>query len=289
MENELAAEMSAHPGTTTHFRVALAAGAAAGTSVDVALFPLDTIKTRLQSQQGFRAAGGFRGIYSGLLSVTLGSAPTAALFFGSYETTKFILQRLLPEHLAPVSHMVAAATGEVIACLIRVPVEVVKQRAQAAPALSSIKIFKQTLAAEGLYGLYRGYSTTVAREIPFSFIQFPLWEFFKKQWSVKTQKSIAAWQSSLCGALAGGISAALTTPLDVAKTRIMLAQKGSPTASGSFIFVMRHIYWENGVPGLFAGVVPRVMWISIGGAIFLGVYEKVKIVLEGMMLNTVKK
>lgn len=52
------------------------AGAAAGTSVDVALFPLDTIKTRLQSQQGFRAAGGFRGIYSGLLSVTLGSAPT---------------------------------------------------------------------------------------------------------------------------------------------------------------------------------------------------------------------
>lgn len=37
-----------------------------------------------------------------------------------------------------------------IACLIRVPVEVVKQRAQAAPALSSIKIFKQTLAAEVL-------------------------------------------------------------------------------------------------------------------------------------------
>jgi solute carrier family 25 S-adenosylmethionine transporter 26 len=48
----------------------------AGTSVDLALFPLDTIKTRLQSAQGFWKAGGFHGIYSGLGSVALGSAPT---------------------------------------------------------------------------------------------------------------------------------------------------------------------------------------------------------------------
>ena len=52
------------------------AGGMAGTSVDMVLFPLDTMKTRLQSPQGFRAAGGFRGMYSGLLSAALGSAPT---------------------------------------------------------------------------------------------------------------------------------------------------------------------------------------------------------------------
>ena len=40
------------------------------------LFPLDTLKTRLQSAQGFWKAGGFRGIYSGLGSAALGSAPT---------------------------------------------------------------------------------------------------------------------------------------------------------------------------------------------------------------------
>ena len=56
------------------------AGAVAGTSVDVVLFPLDTVKTRLQSQQGFWAAGGFRGIYSGLLSAFLGSAPTGEAY-----------------------------------------------------------------------------------------------------------------------------------------------------------------------------------------------------------------
>lgn len=56
------------------------AGAAAGSSVDVSLFPLDTVKTRLQSHAGFWKSGGFRGIYSGLLSVTIGAAPTGIFY-----------------------------------------------------------------------------------------------------------------------------------------------------------------------------------------------------------------
>lgn len=43
--------------------------------VDLTLFPLDTIKTRLQSQQGFYKAGGFRGIYAGVPSAAIGSFP----------------------------------------------------------------------------------------------------------------------------------------------------------------------------------------------------------------------
>lgn len=67
------------------FLTALVAGGMAGTSVDVALFPIDTIKTRLQSPKGFLAAGGFRGIYQGLGAAAAGSAPGAALFFSVYE------------------------------------------------------------------------------------------------------------------------------------------------------------------------------------------------------------
>ncbi|KAK0780637.1 S-adenosylmethionine transporter [Friedmanniomyces endolithicus] len=40
----------------------LIAGGLAGTTVDLSLFPLDTLKTRLQSAAGFRASGGFRGV-----------------------------------------------------------------------------------------------------------------------------------------------------------------------------------------------------------------------------------
>lgn len=47
----------------------------AGTAVDVALYPLDTIKTRLQSPEGFIKAGGLRGVYNGLSAAAVGSAP----------------------------------------------------------------------------------------------------------------------------------------------------------------------------------------------------------------------
>ena len=36
------------------------------------------------------------------------------------------------------------------------------------------------------------------------------------------------------------------------------------------------IYREEGLRVLFSGIVPRVIWISLGGAVFLGVYEAVK-------------
>ena len=56
-------------------RVRGQAGGLAGTSVDLLFFPIDTVKTRLQSVQGFAKAGGFGGIYKGVGSVIVGSAP----------------------------------------------------------------------------------------------------------------------------------------------------------------------------------------------------------------------
>lgn len=43
--------------------------------MDLLFFPIDTLKTRLQSAQGFLAAGGLRGVYKGVGSVIVGSAP----------------------------------------------------------------------------------------------------------------------------------------------------------------------------------------------------------------------
>ena len=55
----------------------------AGTAVDLLFFPNDTIKTRLQASQGFAAAGGFRGMYKGIGSVVVGSAPGGQCLFFS--------------------------------------------------------------------------------------------------------------------------------------------------------------------------------------------------------------
>ena len=49
--------------------------------------------------------------------------------------------------------------------------------------------------------------------------------------------------------ITGGIAAAVTTPLDVAKTRIILANKTCPDASGNFASVLRNVYIAQGVKG----------------------------------------
>lgn len=48
--------------------------------MDLLFFPIDTLKTRLQSAQGFIGAGGFKGVYRGVGSVLVGSAPGGVRF-----------------------------------------------------------------------------------------------------------------------------------------------------------------------------------------------------------------
>ncbi|EAQ86765.1 hypothetical protein CHGG_08018 [Chaetomium globosum CBS 148.51] len=179
------------------FQTALLAGALAGTTVDLSLFPLDTLKTRLQSSAGFFASGGFRGIYRGVGSAVVGSAPGAAFFFCTYEASKSFLASSptfspsshhgsTPQHQA-LTHMLAASAGEIAACAVRVPTEVVKQRAQAGQhGGSSLRSLRHILGQRGSVGvvgvwreLYRGWGITVMREVPFTILQFPLWEALK--------------------------------------------------------------------------------------------------------------
>lgn len=271
----------------TPFRTALIAGAVAGTTVDLSLFPLDTLKTRLQSSAGFFASGGFTGIYRGIGSAVVGSAPGAAFFFCTYESTKqFLARTTLPQMTTQgggggnaLAHMAAASLGEIAACAVRVPTEVVKQRAQAGQHGGSSARALRAILAQSAHGggvsavwraLYRGWGITVFREVPFTVIQFPLWESMKA-WRRRTtgEARVRAAESAVFGSVAGAVAAAATTPLDVLKTRVMLSTTEQVTVAGVFGKMVR----EEGVRPFFAGVVPRVTWISIGGAIFLGSYQ----------------
>ena len=255
--------------------------------MDLSLYPIDTLKTRLQSAQGFRAAGGFRGVYAGVGSAALGAAPGAALFFVTYDQLKASLrswrleQQPSPRDGAsalaePLEHMAAASVGEITACAVRVPTEVVKQRAQAGQHRGSLATLQAILALRPAIGslgvikeLYRGWGITVLREVPFTVIQFPLWEAMKKSWREGSGKeTVTALESAVFGSLAGAVAAAATTPLDVVKTRMMLSSQEETVAS---LFV--RIGREAGPKAFFAGLVPRVLWISAGGFVFLGSYQ----------------
>lgn len=134
--------------------------------------------------------------------------------------------------------------------MIRVPVEIAKQRRQTISSrTSSISILMEAYRTEGIRrGLYRGYGSTVLREVPFAFIQFPIWEHLKANWTVNTGLELTPVAVAICGAVAGGIAAAITTPLDVAKTRIMLAERTQST-SLTITSVLRSIYKDRGVTG----------------------------------------
>ncbi|KAJ5973397.1 S-adenosylmethionine mitochondrial carrier protein [Penicillium waksmanii] len=326
----------------------LLSGAVAGLTVDCSLYPLDTIKTRLQKARDHTAPQTsrltlrqtVRGIYAGLPSVLFGSAPSAASFFIVYDGVKRSLLPSTPDS-APASrthvfftHSIASSLGEIAACAVRVPTEVVKQRAQAGlfggssrlalkdilslrhahttstipiPAAGTNAIIPgstptptpQPRTAKGGYGqvfreLYRGAGITIAREIPFTVLQFTMWETMKENYAqrylrfkdassgIVKQEQIPASTSAMFGSVAGAIAAGLTTPLDVIKTRVMLARRGDGGSDGPIRVkdIVRGIAQE-GFGAFWRGIGPRVAWIGIGGAVFLGSYQWAWNSLEG--------
>ncbi|KAL4968796.1 uncharacterized protein BDV14DRAFT_187564 [Aspergillus stella-maris] len=288
-------------------------GAVAGLTVDCSLYPLDTIKTRLQKARtnapsapspNLSLRQTIRGIYAGLPSVLLGSAPSAASFFIVYDGVKRALLSSSSPDAQSRSHILltqslASSMGEIAACAVRVPTEVVKQRAQAGLfGGSSLYALKDILAlrhpnpdpngtARRGYGivvreLYRGAGITIAREIPFTVLQFTMWETMKETYAKrKTQAEggiiaqVPASTSAFFGSIAGAISAGATTPLDVIKTRVMLARRGDGAEGKSGVRI-KDIVQEiskEGASAFFRGWQPRVAWIGIGGAVFLGSYQ----------------
>jgi len=135
------------------------------------------------------------------------------------------------------THMLAASFGEVAACLVRVPTEVVKTKMMTSETKLRLGDTVRAVLQEQhgvpaplamlTGGMYRGFGMTLFREIPFAMIQFPLYEMFKVQWSLQLLDGapLNPIQAATCGSIAGAFAAGLTTPLDVLKTRIMVRMR----------------------------------------------------------------
>lgn len=66
-------------------------------------------------------------------------------------------------------------------------------------------------------------------------MQFPLYELLKARWARHTdRKVLPAHEAAVCGSVSGGVAAALTTPLDVLKTRVMLDLRVRPAIAPIF-------------------------------------------------------
>ena len=265
------------------------AGAIAGAAVELALYPLDTIKTRLQAARGGSRVN-FKHLYKGVGGNLLGAVPACAVFFAVYEPVKVMLMPDLGGSQPIGVHLLAATTGGLAASMIRVPTEVIKSRMQTGQFPSARLAAKYIATHEGiLAGLFAGFGSSLLRDLPFDAIEFTSYERFKMFWkSSHGGNEPQKHETVAIGALAGMLTGAITTPLDVVKTRLMI--QGGRTVVHSidslnscssqryrgiidcFVRTAR----EEGWSALFKGMSPRVAFIGLGGGIFFCALETAK-------------
>ncbi|KAJ6846631.1 S-adenosylmethionine carrier 1, chloroplastic/mitochondrial-like [Iris pallida] len=219
-----------------------------------------------------------KGLYAGLAGNLFGVLPASAIFVGIYEPTKQKLLTVLPENFSAVAHLTAGVLGGAASSLIRIPTEVVKQRMQTGQFASAPDAVRLIVAKEGFKGLYAGCSSFLLRDLPFDALQFCLYEQLRIGYKIAARRELSDPENAVIGAFAGAITGAITTPLDVLKTRLMV--QGSGKQYNGLIGCAQTIIREEGPAALLKGIGPRVLWIGIGGSIFFGVLEKSKVFLS---------
>ncbi len=253
----------------------LFAGAAAGICCDSVLHPVDTVKSRLQAQRGppfaYRSMrhavssivakeGIRRGLYAGFGAVLAGTVPTHAIMFATYKAAKRAVEPSTPDELLPVADLAAGAFGELAALPTYTPAEVIAKRMQVA-ALGPARNYRGTVhaarvisATEGVAGLYAGLWPTMLRDVPYTAIQFSLFSAGKDYVSENGRNQLSDAQATGLGFVVGAISAILTNPFDVVKTRMQIQESGSQRKYKGVLHCFHRMIKEEGFLALTRGV-----------------------------------
>jgi solute carrier family 25 S-adenosylmethionine transporter 26 len=269
-------------------------GGIAGSTVETALYPLDTIKTRLQARTSVTSIQ-LKGLYSGLAGNIVGVIPSSPYSLvlmspsrnsspGSLSFRAFLPSlslpilsmpidllsshcSLLPSGYSSVAQLSAAAAAGTIASLVRVPTEVIKTRMQTKQFNGPIMAVSSIAAKEGVGGLYAGYWSFMLRDLPFDAIEFVTYEQAKIAYSrFIVKRDVNPAEASFLGAFAGSFTGVVTTPLDVVKTRLMT--QGLKAQYAGVFDCMGKIARSEGIGALFKGGAARATWLSLGGSIF---------------------
>ncbi|KAI5622067.1 mitoferrin-1 [Silurus asotus] len=287
-----------HVSFSTH----MTAGAVAGVLEHTVMYPVDSVKTRMQSLQPDPKAQ-YRSVYGALkqivmteglmrplrgLNITvLGAGPAHALYFACYERIKRSLSDIIQNggnsHIA---NGVAGSVATVLHDAVMNPAEVVKQRMQMynSPYRGLVDCVLTISRNEGMAAFYRSYSTQLTMNIPFQALHFITYELMQER--LNPQRQYRPGTHVISGAAAGAVSAALTTPLDVCKTLLNTQEDvalNSARVSGQLSGMantIRTVYRLGGFPAFFKGVQARVIYQMPSTAIAWSVYESFKYFLS---------
>ncbi|KAL9548864.1 hypothetical protein PS6_006389 [Mucor atramentarius] len=228
---------------------------------------------------------GAAALWKGLSPALLMSVPANVIYFVGYDYLRELIQPYtLTNSNSDYSPLVAGAVARTIAVTMISPIELFRTRLQATTGVHDFKHVldgvKKMVVQDGSKALWRGLPPTLWRDVPFSAIYWMGYEECKKAIELNYKYSMNELQVSfVAGALSGMFAAAVTTPFDVAKTRRQVdAGREKPSLVDSRVpAILKQIYQQNGVRGLFRGLTPRVAKIGPSCAIMISSYEMGKI------------
>ncbi|GMH90242.1 hypothetical protein TrVE_jg4778 [Triparma verrucosa] len=274
----------------------LLAGTVAGTFGIVPFYPLDTLKSRLQTTSPttspFRIlktmlqTEGPTSLYRGCLSPMLGYGLINGSVFLSRSSTRSLLLNGSPRPLKMSEEILVGASSGFWSSFIRCPVERIKSVMQVktlrnieSPYSSSLECGRILLKEHGVVrGLYKGFGSTVLREVPQYIFYFAAYDNMKRKLG---EEKI---NKDLVPVLAGGVSGVMIWcppfySFDVVKTRLQVERfEGTVKYNGFWDCVVKS-YKEEGVRVFYRGAgLAQARAFGVHGSIFL-IYEKC---MEGM-------
>ena len=186
-----------------------------------------------------------------------------------------------------VSNFATAAAGPALACIFTNPADVAKTRlnlerelkvSSMSRATGSFEVMRRTFATEGIAGLQRGLQLAMVREASKNTFRIGLYQPI-----VDAMHGAKAGPAPLTVLLpaamaSGSISALITNPLDLLKTRLQLdgAHVRGAASSGSAREMCAAIVREEGVAGLWRGTGVSMARSGFGAAALLPTNSRLK-------------
>lgn len=189
--------------------------------------------------------------------------------------------------------LTAGTVGGVALLIVGHPFDTVKVKLQSQPAplpgqlpkySGAMDAVKQTIAAEGPRGLYKGMGAPLATVAAFNAILFSVRGRMEALLRSEPGAPLTPNQQVVCGAGAGVAVSLLACPTELIKCRLQaesaLAESASSSGAvkygGPMDVAKLVLKSEGGLRGLFKGMVPTLAREVPGNAVVFGVYEALK-------------